>query len=157
LIPRGTMAKIYAECFMLDQQIERQGLKRMADTCFVYGAVLDKYGFTVEDLWFSQEKYIKDANRYTRMLKKSVGILEKEKKELMSQKRIQEEQENAEEYRKRFMPNRVYLLDTLDLEHIMEFEIQEGLDTLWRGPLMVVPADSLVVPADSLAKTDATL
>ena len=73
------MARIYAEIFLLDERIDNQRQwRRMADTSKVYEAVFEKYGYTAEDYRRSQEKYILDADRYTRILKKSVKILEKE-------------------------------------------------------------------------------
>ena len=50
VIPRGTMAEIYAEMLVVDQWIANDlSLKRQADTSFVYVPILEKYGYTPDD------------------------------------------------------------------------------------------------------------
>ena len=145
MIPRKDMTKIYADMFLLDEQISRCNLGRIADTTFVYGAVLEKYGYDEGDYKASQEKYLKDPGRYARMLKKSVEILKEQKKEFLKQKEKLDAIRDAERYRLRFAPHRIFLLDTLDYGVLFNFDFQKGMDTLWLGPRMVVPADTVKV------------
>lgn len=146
-IPRGDMARIYADMFLLDQRINSdRWLRVTADTTLVYEAVFKKYGYTVEDFSASQQKYIRDPRRYAKMLKKSVRIIESEKKALRKEKEkldaILEERRGTD----RFSPNRILLLDTLTfLDSISAFDFQQGLDTAYFGPGMVVWKDTVNV------------
>lgn len=147
-IPRGDMSRIYAEMFLLDQRIGDAGWdkRRIADTMLVYEAVFAKYGYTVDDFRSSQNKYIKDARRYAKMLKKSVGILETEKKALKKEKATLDAILEARRGTARYSPNRILLLDTLTfLDSISSFDFQKGLDTAYFGPEMVVWSDTVYV------------
>lgn len=146
-IPRGDMSRIYAEMFLLDQRIGSDWNKRrMADTTLVYEAVFAKYGYTADDFRASQEKYIKDARRYAKMLKKSVSILESENKVLKKEKARLDAILEARRGTDRYSPNRILLLDTLTfLDSISSFDFQEGLDTAYFGPEMVVWRDTVHV------------
>lgn len=155
VIPRDKMARIYAEIFLLDEQIDNQRQwRRMADTSKVYEAVFEKYGYTAEDYRRSQEKYILDADRYTRILKKSVKILEKEKALLEEEKKKLDALAKASNNSKRFAPHRIYLMDTLGRDSLLNFDFQKGLDTAYRGPEMIVWADTLKAYTDSLMRAD---
>ena len=140
------MAEIYAEMFLIDQRISGDWtLKRIADTTRVYEAVLAEHGYTLEDYAVSQEHYIKDARRYTKMLKKSVAIVHKEGLALKEAK-SKEDAVYATRYgMKRFAPHRICLLDTLTYsDSLFNFDFQEGLDTVFAGPKIVVAADTVV-------------
>lgn len=114
VIPRGDMTKIYAEMFLLDETIsDSRELRRMADTSRVYEAVLEKYGYTVEDYLASQEKYILDAGRYVKMLKKAVRSLEAENKVLEKEKERIDAIAQAQENIRRFAPEKVYYMTGL--------------------------------------------
>ncbi len=146
-IPRSDMSRIYAEMFMMDQRVtSRWDTRRQADTTLVYEAVLAKYGYSVDDYRASQEKYIKDPRRYTKMLKKSVGILENERKALKKEKDRMDALLKARMGTGRFSPNRILLLDTLSfLDSISSFDFQKGLDTAYYGPEMIVWCDTVNV------------
>lgn len=146
-IPRRDMTHIYADMALLDQRIgSNWENRRIADTTLVYEAVLAEYGYTVEDFHRSQEKYIKDARRYTKMLKKSVGLLESEKKVLVKEKARLDAIMEARAGTGRYSPNRILLLDTLTfLDSISLFDFQKGLDTAYFGPEMVVWRDTVHV------------
>lgn len=157
VIPRRTMTKIYADMAMTDAILQNRtyDVRRVADTSLVYEAIFRKYGYTAEDYLASQKVYINDAGRYVRMVKKAVLQLEADKKELVAeQKRLKELKERAAGV-KRHAPNRVYLMDTLDLADTVwfDFDFQEGLDTAFTGPQMIVWADTVGMSAekDSLA------
>ena len=161
VIPRGQMSRIYAEMFLLDQRINGDWtLRRMADTTRVYEAVLDKYGYTLEDYALSQEHYIKDARRYTKMLKKSVAIVHKEGLALKEEKSREDAVYAARYGLKRFAPHRICLLDTLTYsDSLFNFDFQGGLDTVFAGPRIVVAADTVRVdmPDTAVADIDLTL
>ena len=146
-IPRSDMSRIYAEMFLLDQRMGTNwDLRRQADTMLVYEAVLARYGYTVDDYRASQEEYIKDPRRYTKMLKKSVGILTNEKKALTKEKDRMDAILEARRGTSRFSPNRILLLDTLFfLDSISSFDFQKGLDTAYCGPQMIVWRDTVNV------------
>ncbi len=149
------MTKIYADMAMVDTRIaQNYSVRRSADTMRVYGAILEKYGYTEQDFMVSQEKYVNDAGRYVKMLKNSVLALEKERKLLQAeQKRIEELKAMAEGVL-RHAPNRIYLMDTLDLADTswFDFDFQQGLDTAFCGPMLIVWADTTgsVSQVDSL-------
>lgn len=166
-IPRGKLAKIYAELFMLDQRIgDDYKLGRIADTTQVYEAVFEKYGYTWENYVASREKYLNDPERYSRIIKKAVNILTAEQRELEETKRRLDEIERAGERMKLFRPNRIYLLDTLKCDSLgridtselrFDFDFQLGLDTAFAGPRMIVWADTVTVveaPEDELKEDE---
>lgn len=71
VIPRSKMEKIYIDFFMGDQWImlnQEDGWK--ADTTLFYEPILQKYGYTMDDFNASNEYYLRDPLRYSRMLKK---------------------------------------------------------------------------------------
>lgn len=146
-IPRSEMSRIYAEMFLLDQRLGSDWkIRNQADTMLVYEAVFAEYGYTVEDYRASQEKYIKDPRRYTKMLKKAVGILENENKVLKKEKDRLDEILEARMGTSRYSPNRILLLDTLTfLDSISSFDFQKGLDTAYFGPEMIVWRDTVNV------------
>lgn len=157
VIPRRTMTKIYADMAMTDAVIQNKdyNVRYSADTSLVYEAIFRKYGYTSKDYIASQKAYINDAGRYVRMIKKAVLQLEDDKKQLVAeQKRINELKEKAAGV-KRHAPNRIYLMDTLDLADTVwfDFNFQEGLDTAFTGPQMIVWADTVGMSEakDSLA------
>lgn len=153
-IPRRTLAKIYADIFLIDEQINaHRELRRMTDTCRVYEAIFNKYGYTSSNFLASQEKYIKDPARYNRILKQSVEILTAEQKKLEAEQRRIESLENAQGRIRRFAPHRLYLMDTLGRDSLLNFDFQAGLDTVFEGPRLVIAGDSLLrAQEDSLAR-----
>lgn len=155
MIPKNDMSRIYADMFLADKQLHfDHQLRRIADTSRVYEAIFAKYGYTIEDYNASQEKYILDARRYVKILKKSAELIEKENKVFKEEKARLDAILLAKEGMTRFAPNRIYLLDTIACaDSLLIFDFQEGLDTIFRGPRLVVAADTVVVRTDSV-KTD---
>ncbi len=83
VIPRNTLAEIYAEMFVTDQWINStQGVRRMADTSLVYEPILEKYGYDSEDYRKSIDKYMDDPERFSRILRTTGEILDKRIAEL---------------------------------------------------------------------------
>ena len=81
-IPRAKMARIYADMFMADQWAVDNHLKQSADTLQFYEAVFEKYGCDSRDFRYSMQYYLKDPLRYSRIIKKSVSILEARRSEV---------------------------------------------------------------------------
>ncbi len=174
VIPRGTMSKIYAEMFLRDQWITNHpGVRKSADTSFVYRPILEKYGYTEEDYRASVEKYMEDPERYARILKKSEDILNKRHGELVTLKnqldavRLAHEGEE-EEYVRGFRalsglknPSNsvedpaVFCVDSFPGKD-WRFDPYAGYDSLWRGPLLDI--DTTRVRLDTtLVQIDSTL
>lgn len=77
VISRSTMADIYADMFLSDQWLNDHGeFLRDTDSTRFYEPVFNKYGYTSEDFVASVDKYIKDPERYSRILKKAYTILQ---------------------------------------------------------------------------------
>ena len=95
VIPRGRMAKIYAEMFVTDQWIlSTPKLRTIADTSLVYEPILEKYGYTSEDYQYSVGHYMNDPERFSRILRTTGEILDTRIKEVQ---KLQEELARAKE------------------------------------------------------------
>ena len=87
VIPRGKLAEIYAEMFVTDQWlVMNPTARRVADTSLVYKPIFDKYGYTAADYRRSVDKYMDDPERFSRILRTSAQILEKQMAQLEKQK-----------------------------------------------------------------------
>ncbi|MGN1211330.1 MAG: DUF4296 domain-containing protein [Candidatus Cryptobacteroides sp.] len=165
VIPKGTMAHIYAEMFVADQQIASDWkLKRTADTSLVYEPIFEKYGYTSEDYRASREYYIQDPDRYARILRKSVQILEGEVKELKKEKKMMESLEQVRKSIAVYAPERIHYMTGLNSYSrfvedslvfcvdssggIFLFDPQDGMDTAYYGPVMRL-RDTVVTVTDS--------
>lgn len=170
VIPRDEMAEIYAEMFVLDQKISREpDARRMADTLLVYEPVFEAHGYTSDDYRCSMAYYIKDPDRYVRILKETVEILETRRKELKSEKSRIESMSQSKARSEIFRPERIYFLSSLADRDLLtvdsltfyidstgagsyDFDVQKGYDTLYSGPRLVIRADTLAVtPPDSVS------
>lgn len=88
VIPRGKLAKIYAEMLMIDQwAISETSLRRIADTSLVYEPIFQKYGFDTEDYVKSVEHYMHDPERYSRILRETSEIIDEKIAEVNEQKK----------------------------------------------------------------------
>lgn len=77
VIPRGKMARIYAEMLVTDQWINSTpSVRRMADTSLVYEPILRKYGYGTDDYIKSVEFYMDDPERYSRIFRTASEIIE---------------------------------------------------------------------------------
>ena len=140
----------------------------MADTSLVYEPIFEKYGYTSADYRKSVDVYMDDPERFSRILRTTVGIFDKKLKEL---KIRQEEEAKAEALRlmREKMKIRVefdidaanpflfkepymHFYDSLAVEcdsiDVYRLRNIERTDTIFKGPLMVVK-DSVSV-ADSI-------
>lgn len=78
VIPRDTLAKIYADMFVTDQWVTTApGIRQIADTSLVYEPILEKYGYTSADYRRSVDVYMDDPERFARILRTTAEILDK--------------------------------------------------------------------------------
>ena len=69
LIPRDELADIYYEMFLADQQVrDDAALRRQADTMLVYEAVFNRYGYDTDDYLYSVRTYLKDPERFAKLM-----------------------------------------------------------------------------------------
>lgn len=167
VIPRPTLAKIYAEMLVTDQWIaSAPSIKRIADTSLVYEPILEKYGYTSEDYRKSVERYLDDPERFSKIFRSSSEILDARIKEL---KKLQEIVAKKNEKHDFFIsvghvvpdianipPS--YTPDSLAFEldtALMYFRVAyiERFDTVYRGPEFVVRTDTVSV-CDSICVSD---
>lgn len=182
VIPRSKLAKIYAEMFVTDQWIQsKPGLRTIADTSLVYEPILEKYGYDSEDYQYSVDHYMDDPERFSRILRSTADILDKEIKALMKKqaelKLHQEEKKEIAKFKIEMFQFYDELIskdglrgwsDSLDVVwdtvfNAYRFRRIPRTDTIYVGPRMIVrdtiavtdtlAADSLAV-ADSLKKAD---
>ena len=172
VIPRGKLAKIYAEMFVTDQWIQNTPkLRSIADTSLVYEPILEKYGYTSEDYQHSVQHYMDDPERFSRILRTTGEILDEQIKDLKrKQKELQELEARRLAESKRKYPeyelwytelpprNERDYSDTVsvgwDTASLMfKFRYMPRTDTIYEGVRMIVPADTLTV-ADSLHAKD---
>ncbi len=77
VIPRKKLARIYAEMLVTDQWItSTPGIRQIADTSLVYEPILEKYGYDSKDYRKSIDKYMDDPERFARIFRSTVEILE---------------------------------------------------------------------------------
>ena len=175
VIPRNKMARIYAEMLLTDQWINDNWVQnRSADTSFVYRPILRRYGYDEKDWRKSVSKYIKDPDRYSRILKKSAAMLEAREKELRLRLDLINAAERLEQETAGYIPERLYWLAGMrNPDNFVEdglvfyvdsvggsewrFDPYRGYDTLFAGPAWKislrdsVSVDSLSVSIDSLS------
>lgn len=95
VIPRGKMAKIYAEMLVMDQwAVSDSRLRQKADTSLIYEPIFEKYGYDGEDYRASVEYYMNDPERFSRILRESSDILDARIEELKNLKQELMKQEN---------------------------------------------------------------
>ena len=91
VIPKGKMARIYAEMLVMDQWVaEHPRFRNQADTSLVYEPILNEYGYTTEDYRASVAHYMNDPERYSRILRRTTEILDEKLTELKELKRIED-------------------------------------------------------------------
>lgn len=114
VIPRGKLAKIYAEMLVTDQWITvTPGVRKIADTSLVYEPILAKYGYDSDDYRKSVEVYMNDPERFSRILRSTGEILDKRIKELKKQQILIELREKLPKIKADFRPEEFfpYLFD----------------------------------------------
>ena len=159
VIPRGEMAEIYAEMLMADQWIiENSRTRTQADTSLVYEPIFQRYGYDTEDYRASVAHYMKDPERYSRILRETAEILDARILELKELKRIEDRRKSIVPYKiDRFRLDYVRSVDGLwehgdsvsvevdSLVPVLEMHLHETSDTLYEGLEMIIKTDSLSV------------
>lgn len=156
VIPRGTLAQIYAEMFLMDQWLKfDRTLGRKADTTFVYEPILEKYGYNSEDYRRSVERYMDDPERFSRILEKTEDILNNHIDLLKRTDKLEHRLDSIREAKKNrwfpkvripVLPEGPYISDSLaydiDSTGMVHIGFARG-DTMYAGPVMVIK-DSLL-------------
>lgn len=167
IIPRAKLSEIYAEILVADQLIYSDyDIRRVADTSWVYEPILEKYGYDGDDYRASVAKYIKDPDRFARILRRTGVILEDRLKELKKEKEIIESMNRIMDETGQFAPERVYYLTGISNEGLLVvdslgvyldsaggeafFDSRIWEDTAWYGPAMVVRQDTVACVIDTL-------
>ena len=164
------MAEIYAEMLMADQWIiENSRTRTQADTSLVYEPIFQSYGYDTEDYRASVAYYMKDPERYSRILRTTAEILDAKIVELKELKRIEDRRKAVVPYKiDRF---RLYYVRSVEglweygdsvsveldsLVPVLEMHMHETSDTLYEGLNMIVRTDSLAVK-DSILQVKDTI
>ncbi|MBQ3722505.1 MAG: DUF4296 domain-containing protein [Bacteroidales bacterium] len=101
VIPRATMADIYADLFIADQWLRDQDdLFYNADTMRFYEPIFRKYGYTTLDFRKSANYYLQDSRRFARILRQASIQLEDHAKYL---ERLSSDMESVRSEIKRLM------------------------------------------------------
>ena len=177
VIPRSKMSKIYAEMLVMDQWVQNKpGLRTIADTSLVYEPILEKYGYDSDDYQHTVAYYMADPERFSRILRTTVSILDKDLKalrkkqaEITLQEKLKKEIEKFEITKFQFYNEFVTEdglrnpSDSIDVVwdttyNSYKFRRIPRIDTIYEGPRMIV-TDTLAVKdtlalADSLAVVD---
>lgn len=177
VIPRAELAEIYAEMLMTDQWIlNTPNVRMIADTSLVYAPILGRYGYDKADYLKSVDHYMNDPERFAKILRSTVQILDGRLADLEVRKaeleRLEKLRKIAEQYKVDINWDELYprpvlgskikpadsLAFELDTTWTYRMTHVEREDTVYNGPEMVLPAvDSVAAEyADSLrlAKLD---
>ena len=168
IISRGDMAEIYAEMLMADQWVaEHSKTRKQADTSLVYEPIFQKYGYDTEDYRASVAHYMKDPERYSRILRSTAEILDAQILELKELKKIEDRRKAIVPYK--INPFRLYYVRSVDRlwEHgdsvsvevdslvpVLEMHLHVTGDTLYDGLNIIIKTDSLAVKDSIVALKD---
>ena len=176
VIPRKVMSQIYADMFMFDQWSQKHPeCRRQMDTMLVYAPIIEKYGYTVDDYRESLVEYIKDPERFSRILRRTNNILESELKRARKEaEKLDEERQKRREFKSKLSEWRSYAEMTAKADTVVSgdsiwyrtdtsktlmfvFHRDKGFDTLYIGPELKFPPASFArikARRDSLARID---
>ena len=91
IIPRSTLANIYADMFLADQWLSDHSPERLtADTTLFYDPIFARYGYTFEDYDYSVKHYLKDPERFSKIFRDAADKLKKERDIYVSKKEFVE-------------------------------------------------------------------
>jgi len=152
-ISRENMEDIMYQVMLQDQQIKYDHtLRAQADTCLVYEAIFEEYGYDTDDFLYSLEYYLAEPAKFEKIMERVGDRLDKEVSEVREQVRQMQWRDRLmriyffrPDTSRRPQP-RVRPVDTLPLRF--------GGDSLrvvtpWDS-LLHVPQDSLLFVRDSL-------
>ena len=162
------MAEIYAEMLMADQWvIEHSKTRAQADTSLVYEPIFQKYGYSTADYRASVSHYMKDPERYSRILRTTSELLEAQLRELKELKKIQDRRKAIVPYE--INPFRLYYNRSVEglweygdsvsvevdsLVPVLEMHQHQTADTVYEGLNMIIRADSLAVKDTIMHKVE---
>ncbi|MDD2596045.1 MAG: DUF4296 domain-containing protein [Bacteroidales bacterium] len=85
------MADIYYDLWLLDQYVDSvPEMRTQADTMCVYQPLLEKHGYTVDQFLTSVKYYLKDPDKYQKILKQAKAKLDKREKFLSKQQELKD-------------------------------------------------------------------
>ncbi len=95
-IPKNRMMDIYYEMFTIDRLIaDTPELRSQTDSMSVYGGILERYGYTVQDYYDAVDHYLKKPESFARMMKKvqkrindEIDRLDKERERLLEEQEL---------------------------------------------------------------------
>lgn len=159
VIPRKTLAEIYAEMFVMDEWTEdnRYRINRLADTSFVYEPILEKYGYDSEDYMASVEKYLADPERFSRILRETENQLNGRVTELKAEKKRQDDIRRL--LRKRDSITNVWSisLDSMNTAYVVTVPDKDTVKFSLLIDSLCVAVDSLSSGRDSLCIPEQTV
>lgn len=176
IIPRGKMAEIYVEMLLADQWLAENSKYRVqADTSLVYEPIFNKYGYTSDDYRASVTHYMRDPERYSRILRKTVNILDDRVDLLKEEKAILDRKKSIVPYK--LARERLYYVRSTDrmwvagdsihieidsLSSVLEFVFTHSSDSIYDGLVILPPKDSLhstdsLYFKDSISVADVTI
>ena len=78
-IPQKRMMNLYYEMFTTDQLVsESPDLRAQADSMSVYGGILERHGYTVDDYLAAVDYYLRKPEAFARMMKKVQSRINRE-------------------------------------------------------------------------------
>ena len=97
-IPQKKMMNLYYEMFTTDQLItESPDLRAQADSLSVYGGILERHGYTIEQYFAAVDYYLTKPEAFARMMKKVQSRINREIARMEEEReRIRAEQDAAE-------------------------------------------------------------
>ena len=79
IIPRSTLADIYADMFLADQWLkDNASVRKEADTTLFYDPIFARYGYTFEDYDATVKKYMKDPEKFSKVFRAAGDKLKKQ-------------------------------------------------------------------------------
>ncbi len=133
------MADIYYDLWLLDQYVDSvPEMRTQADTMCVYQPLLEKHGYTVDQFLTSVKYYLKDPDKYQKILKQAKAKLDKREKFLSKQQELKDglidgaDVDNAESSVESsdIKERRLETIDTSTTD-----EVKKSTDTLTQLPL----------------------
>lgn len=86
IIPKGKMAAIKADMFLLDQYFGAdRSMRHFIDTCAIYKPVFRSYGYTAEEYMASVDYYLTNSRDMAKVLEKTEKILKKREQKILKQ------------------------------------------------------------------------
>lgn len=133
IIPQDEFGELYAELLLTDQWVKTHlSERRVADTSFVYAQVLQRHGYTSEQVVASMKHYLQDPLRYKRAMAVTVARLERHNNEVEAELAIRRHNKDfMDRYRKGNRKDTVWTqpLRTYQMPDSLVLRVPE--DTLW--------------------------